>query len=106
MPSAQVGVELEPSHPQHFSYLQLPVYDMPEQDIVAFFPAAFKFIDAGMQGGTHLLAYAAGVLLMCTPMRYRVCSQQMGQMFCRANHTSRQSALPLQPLHWSMATNS
>jgi hypothetical protein len=49
----QVGVELQPSHPHHFSYLQLPVYDMPEQDIVAFFPAAFKFIDAGMNAGAH-----------------------------------------------------
>jgi hypothetical protein len=49
----QVGVELQPSHPQHFSYLQLPVYDMPEQDIVAFFPAAFKFIDAGTNAGAH-----------------------------------------------------
>jgi hypothetical protein len=47
----QVGVELQPSHPKSFAYLQLPIYDMPEQDIVASFPAAFDFIEQGMTDG-------------------------------------------------------
>lgn len=49
--NTQVGIELQPSHPQHFKYLQLPIADWPEQDIVSSFPAAFDFIDAGMDGG-------------------------------------------------------
>jgi protein-tyrosine phosphatase len=47
----QVGVELQPSHPNSFAYLQLPIYDMPEQDIVASFPAAFDFIEQAMKDG-------------------------------------------------------
>lgn len=47
----QAGVELRPTHPKHYTYLQLPLYDMPEQDIVAAFPAAFRFIESAMEGG-------------------------------------------------------
>lgn len=58
----QVGIELQPSHPQHFQYLQLPIADWPEQDIVSSFPAAFDFIDAGMDGGGGVLVHCqAGI---------------------------------------------
>lgn len=50
----QVGVELQPSHPNTFVYLQLPIYDMPEQDIVASFPAAFDFIEQAINKGKQL----------------------------------------------------
>jgi hypothetical protein len=47
----QAGVELQASHPKHFQYLQLPLYDMPEQDIVTSLPQAFEFIDTAIDGG-------------------------------------------------------
>eukprot|EP00775_Hariotina_reticulata_P006465 gene6465-6693_t len=54
----QVGKELRPTHPKSYTYLQLPVWDMPEQDIVGCFPAAFTFID-------HALAEDGKVLVHC-----------------------------------------
>lgn len=63
---SQVGVELEPSHPKNFKYLQLPIYDMPEQDIVASFPAAFAFIEAAMEGGKQASSSCMSHAQACT----------------------------------------
>lgn len=55
----QVGVELQPTHPQQFRYAQLACSDTETQDIVGLFSQAFQFIDEGRNNG--------GELVLCTP---------------------------------------
>lgn len=50
----QVGQELHPSHDpltSGLTYLQLPVFDLEEQDMVIHFHASFDFIKAGLASG-------------------------------------------------------
>ena len=58
----QVGAELEPTHFGHYKYLHLAVTDLPEQDMIRIFPAAFRFIDEAIAGGGAVLVHCqAGV---------------------------------------------
>lgn len=50
-PPAQVGVELIPSHRSRFSYLHIPVLDVPSVDLRRFFRSAFEFIEEGRRAG-------------------------------------------------------
>lgn len=47
----QCGVELLPSHPQHFTYQHLACSDTETQDIVSLFQQAFEFINEGRKKG-------------------------------------------------------
>lgn len=58
----QVGAELGPTHISCYQYLQLPVRDVPEQDIIKCFPKAFAFIDSALDSGGAVLVHCqAGV---------------------------------------------
>lgn len=53
----QVGVELQPTHPQQFRYAQLACSDTETQDIVGLFSQAFQFIDEGRNNGGELVVH-------------------------------------------------
>ncbi|GAX75282.1 hypothetical protein CEUSTIGMA_g2727.t1 [Chlamydomonas eustigma] len=57
----QVGVELTPSHAQHFQYKKVSIFDLEEEDIVCALSGCYDFIDNGMRKGVVVVHCAAGV---------------------------------------------
>ena len=48
-------------YPDHFTYLKLPLFDLPDQDIISYFPKTFEFIDEGRKEGCVFIHCNAGV---------------------------------------------
>ncbi len=48
-------------YPDHFKYLKIDIYDLPESNIIQHFDEAFKFIDEGRNEGCVFVHCNAGV---------------------------------------------
>lgn len=58
----QVGSELRPSHPQHFTYLHVGMEDVEQEDLVQRLPRCRAFIDEAVSnGGVVLVHCMAGI---------------------------------------------
>lgn len=57
----QCGVELMPSHKDHFVYKQLKICDKEYEDVVGVFSEAFEFINEARKTGTVLVHCAQGI---------------------------------------------
>ncbi|WIA21302.1 hypothetical protein OEZ85_000534 [Tetradesmus obliquus] len=55
----QVAQGLFPHHPLVFNYMNIQVQDVPSEDLVAFFPTCFEFIDRAISKGGRVLVHCA-----------------------------------------------
>lgn len=60
---------MQPTHGTLLKYLSIPVNDDEREDLVAWFPKAFEFIDEGIQKGGVLVHCAAGAFVLASRIK-------------------------------------
>ena len=54
--------DVEPAYPEHFQYKTVPVLDIPETNIISYFPQCFEVLDDAVKSGGCVLVHCkAGV---------------------------------------------